>query len=193
MVKSFINMAMLILLSAVGYSGETIDCSYTPKGTNVDPLPELQEYKNCGISKNGKIILYKHHLQQLRFDRYKHGIILIAQQYYYVKPDGSMLAVISFDNGADEFREGLTRSLVNNKIAYFNRKFNQVIAPKYDWGWPFENGRALVCRGCKKMPPDDDGHQGMTGGAWGYINKKGEEIVPVKLTQTEVNGMKESR
>jgi hypothetical protein len=193
MVKSLLYTAMLLLAARVGFSEEVIDCSYAAKATKADPFPELQEHKNCGTRKDGTIILYKNHLLRLSFDRYKIASVRIAGEHYYVKPDGAMLAVITFDNGADEFREGLTRSLVNNKVAYFNRKFRQVIGPKYDWGWPFENGKALVCSGCKPTPPDADGHRLMTGGNWGYINKRGEEIIPVKLTQAEVNEMKKSR
>ena len=83
------------------------------------------------------------------------------------------------------FSEGLTRSLVGGKIAYFDSSFHQVISPKYDWGSPFEAGRALVCIACKPSKPDDDGHFSVDGGAWEFIDRSGKEVVRVKLTRAE--------
>ena len=114
---------------------------------------------------------------------------LVCGLHYHVKPDGSMLPVVTFDNWADYYSEGLTRSVVNGKIAYYDRDFRQVVVPQYDWGWPFINDRALVCKGCTIQPQDEDGHQRVTGGLWGYINKKGEEIIPIKFTQSEAGRM----
>jgi hypothetical protein len=94
-----------------------------------------------------------------------------------------LLQVLTFDNGADYFSEGLTRSLVGGKIAYFDRSFHQVISPKYDWGWPFEAGRALVCLGCSPTGFEKDGHSSVDGGKWGFIDKSGKEVVRVKLVR----------
>jgi hypothetical protein len=74
--------------------------------------------------------------------------------------------------------------LINGKIAYFNQDFEPVIAPTYDWGWPFRDGRAIVCKGCV-LVPIEDGHSMLEGGLWGYIDKNGEEVVPVKYTAAE--------
>jgi WG containing repeat len=62
---------------------------------------------------------------------------------------------------------------------------HQVIAPKYDWGWPFEAGRALICLGCKPTRAVEDEHGSDEGGRWGFIDKSGKEVVPVKLTKAE--------
>ena len=110
---------------------------------------------------------------------------MIDGHWFYVKPNGDLLQVVTFDNGADYFSDGLTRSLQSGKIAYFDTKLLQVIAPKYDWGWPFEGGRALVCTGCKAGKPDGDGHGAVDGGRWGFIDKSGKEIVPVMLTKAQ--------
>jgi hypothetical protein len=59
--------------------------------------------------------------------------------------------------------EDVLYDLVRGKIAYFDDMFHQVIAPKYDWGSPFEAGRALVCIGCQSSKPDEDGHVSVDG------------------------------
>lgn len=112
---------------------------------------------------------------------------IIAGQWYYIKPDGQTLPVVTYDNGADYFSEGLVRSLQNGKIAYFDSNFKQVLPPKYDWAWPFENGSALVCLGCKAEREGE--HSGMIGGVWGYIDKQGHEVVPVRLSFSEANSI----
>jgi hypothetical protein len=63
--------------------------------------------------------------------------------------------VVTFDNGADYFQEGLTRSLVSGKIEFYNKDFELKLSPAYDWAWPFHDGLL------------------------GYINKDGEVVVPV--------------
>lgn len=87
----------------------------------------------------------------------------------------------------DDYAEGLTRSVVNGRVTYYDRNFRQVNAPRYDWGWPFHKGRALVCADCKADPPDTDGQRAVSGGLWGYINGKGKEVVPVEYSQQEAS------
>jgi hypothetical protein len=155
---------------------------------NAKNSSEVREYKDCGKLSAGRITLAKNFLKQLNFDKHGLAAIFTQEQYYYVRKDGSVLAVVAFDNWADDYQEGLVRSFTGGKIAYFDRNFKQVIGPTYDWGQPFKDGRALVCRGCTLQAPDADGHQGFSGGVWGYINKDGEEIVPVKYQQNEAVG-----
>jgi hypothetical protein len=98
------------------------------------------------------------HLVKMSYTTSGLASALIHGHWYYVRPNGDLLQVVTFDNGADYFSEGLTRSLVRGKVAYFDSKFHQVTPPKYDWGWPFEAGRALVCIGCKPAKSEEDGH-----------------------------------
>lgn len=125
------------------------------------------------------------HLAQMSYTTKGLATALIQGRWYYVKPNGDLLQVITFDNGADYFSEGLTRSQVHGKVAYFDAKFREVILPRYDWGWPFETGRALVCIGCITSKPDDDGHYSVDGGRWGFIDKSGKTLVPVTLTRAQ--------
>jgi hypothetical protein len=112
--------------------------------------------------------------------------LFVSGQNYYIKPNGALLPVIAYDNGADSFSEGLTRSRIGGRIAFFDTNFKQLIPPKYDWAWPFEAGRALVCLGCIAGPPDNDNHITISGGKWGYINREGVEVVPVMYSKEEV-------
>lgn len=182
-------IALTVLSASVVSAGDSIDCAYLPKSSKAGQLCSVQEYRNCGTNLEGKMSLSKKHLLRMHYDRYGLATIFIQGQYYYVKADGSMLPVIGYDNWADDYSEGLVRSSVDGKIAYYDRSFKQIIAPKYDGAWPFKKGRALVCTDCKRNLSDEEGHTMMTGGLWGYINKKGEEIIPVRYTRKEAEQM----
>ena len=162
------------------------ECAYLAKETPQNKFPEWEPYENCAQYENGKLIIAPEHKEKIDFGSSGLAPFMTQGQYFYVKKNGSFLPVIFFDNGADYFQEGLARSLVNGKIAYYNQNFEPVIPPKYDWGWPFADGRALVCSGCSVQKPDKNGHKPVVGGVWGYINKKGKEVVPVKYSQSEV-------
>lgn len=161
-------------------------CAYFEKETDQNKYPEWQPYENCATFKDGNLKILPNHLGKVNFGSSGLAPFWVSGQYFYIKSNGDFLPVIPYDNGADTFREGLVRSVVNSKIAYFNQKLQVVISPEYDWGWPFYNSRALVCSGCKITKPDDDGHKSVKGGLWGYIDKSGNEVVPVKYKQTEV-------
>lgn len=103
--------------------------------------------------------------------------------WYYVLPDGTERSVLTWDNGPDPFAEGLARSRQGDGIAYFDETLAIIIPATYDFGWPFEDGVALVCRGCRPEP--DGEHTAMVGGSWGYIDRDGREVVPVELSRDE--------
>ncbi len=185
-IRTMIFLIMIISAGAVS-AGDSVDCAYRAKTDKRDRPASIMEYKNCGNIVNGKVSLSEKHLQRIDFDSHWLAAVFVQGRHYYVKRDGSMLPVVTFDNWADDYSEGLVRSAVDGKIAFYDRSFRQIVAPRYDWAAPFKDGRALVCKGCKAEPPDDNGHVPITGGTWGYINRKGEEIVPVQHTREEAD------
>jgi len=162
-------------------------CGYIPKKTEQYQYPEWEVFHSCASYKAGVLRITQEHMQRLNFGTEDLASFFTSGQYFYVKPDGRFLPVISYDNGPDYFREGLTRSLKNGKIEYYNTNFELVLSLGYDWAWPFHEGKALVCKGCV-LTPVEDGHKALEGGAWGYINKEGKEVVPVKYKASDVPG-----
>lgn len=65
-------------------------------------------------------------------------------------------------------------------MVYSNRSFEEVVGPTYDWGWPFEEGLALVCSGCSIAEEAGSEHRSVAGGTWGFIDSSGDEVVPVR-------------
>jgi hypothetical protein len=157
-------------------AAEEPPCWYTPRPTKEHPEPEFQQTEGCLAVEDGRIVLAEPHRQRLELDEHGLGWVVVGRQHFYAKEDGRLLPVLTYDNGPDPWAEGLVRSHVDGKVAYSNRDFEVVIPPEYDWGWPFEDGRARVCRDCRLEEPDSDGHRAVTGGTWLYIDRDGKEV-----------------
>jgi hypothetical protein len=170
-------LAALLLLPSLPCAAQALDCVYAARSTKGG---ELASHAKCAEARDGKVTVLRAHLAQMSFGTQGLESVLIGRQHYYVKPDGSTLPVLTYDNWADDFAEGLVRARVDGRIAYYDATFRQVIAPKYDFGWPFAGGRAQVCVGCSVAAPDDDGHSVVTGGDWGYIDKAGILLAPLQ-------------
>lgn len=177
--KQFANLLLIAYVGAAQSAEFTIPCTYI----STEERAELEPIAECVSRRNNTFEVSKAHLARMHFSEFNVAAVRIEGEWHYVKPNGAILSVLSYDNGADEFREGLTRSFVNGKIAYYDHTLREVIPPKYDWGWPFEGGRAVVCLGCKKGKPDEYGYTPIVGGLWGYIDHKGNEVVPVKYSR----------
>jgi hypothetical protein len=125
------------------------------------------------------------HLRALAFD--KDGIAAAwiegFKGFYYVGRDGHMVPVVAYDSAPDAFVEGRARTQVDRKIGYIDRKLRVVIPPRYDWGFPFEHGRAVVCSGCAQKPAGE--HWFVEGGLWGMVDRDGREIVPLQYRSRE--------
>jgi hypothetical protein len=126
------------------------------------------------------------HLRALGFDRYGTAAVWMEslKGFYYVGRDGHMVPVVAYDNGPDAFVEGRARTQVDGKIGYIDRKLRAVIRPLYDWGFPFEHGKAVVCRGCAQRS-DGGEHRLVEGGKWGAVDRNGREIVPLQYLSRE--------
>ncbi|SIT12549.1 hypothetical protein [Achromobacter sp. MFA1 R4] len=100
--------------------------------------------------------------------------------WHWVRPDGRAVAVVTFDNGADDFQEGLTRGPWAGGMAYYDKQLNRVLATPYDWGDRFEGGIAAVCQGCRVERSPDGEHSYSVGGEWGAIDRNGRLVLPLR-------------
>lgn len=168
-----------ILLSGSVHASGLQSCAFIPKQTEQTPYPEIEVFHHCASYQNKHLEISDKHWSKLNFDENQLTTLFTQDQYFYLKPDRSYLPVITYDNGADYFQEGLTRSLLNGKIAFYNHDFELVLATDFDWAWPFQDGIARVCRGCVVTQVDEE-HTGLTGGVWGYIDKQGNQVDPAR-------------
>ena len=101
--------------------------------------------------------------------------------WIYVDRKGRVIIrdVAPFDNGADEFHEGLVRFRKNGKWGFAAPNGIVVIPAKYDGAYIFENGVARVCIGCHDActSQNDCEHHTFEGGQHFKIDRRGK-VVP---------------
>jgi len=145
----------------------TVDCRLFPNG---DPT-------KCELSDDGRPIPARGMLQSAEFGQNDLAMLAAAPNLYFVNRKGKTVPAFKFDNSADDFAEGFARTVARGKVGFVNADLDIVIAPGWDFASPFKNGIATVCSACKEV--GDGEHTWMTGGKWGYINKRGKVVVPL--------------
>ena len=149
-----------------------LECSYVAK------RGELDRQGPCARMEGDAPRIDPAHLARMAFDHGLAEVRIDTAGIAYVRRDGRAALVFIFDNGADYFKQGLARGLRHGKLVYYDRRLRPVIVTGYDWGEPFEHGRAGVCIGCKVEKLGDE-HSYMAGGRWGVIDRRGKLVVPL--------------
>lgn len=185
----------VLWVAAAGAQTATKDCSYRARATASRPEPEFIRYTACATAKkDGTVELLPEHLAAVDFDSTGIAAIRVGEEFYYVRSNGRTARVPTFDNWADDFADGRVRFFRTvdgvEKIGYADRDLAEVIPPRFDWGFPFSDGRAIVCIGCALGPADSEGHRSVEGGRWGAIDLSGREIVPIEAkSDSEVRSL----
>jgi len=159
-----------------------LSCAYSPKAKG-----DVLQFEHCAWSDAaGHIHLKREHRLALDFDR--HGLASVniggagrPGSWYYLSRDGRSAPVMTLDNGAEPFVDGLARSPVGDKIGFINRNLALVIPPRFDGALPFEDGWAEVCIDCKLTSQGE--HSWYEGGRWGCIDRHGHERKPFQASQ----------
>lgn len=135
----------------------------------------------------GTVVIPARYLMALEFT--PGGIAAVATKKGWAYIDTAGKAVIEpfvYDNGPDYFQEGLARFVVKGKFGFFNTQGGKVIPPQFDFAEPFAEGRAAVCKGCKKEMQGE--HAVWGGGRWGYIDTSGKPVIPCRYDQARPFG-----
>lgn len=94
-----------------------------------------------------------------------------------------LLRPFIFDNGPDEFSEGLARFVEAEKIGFFDQAGIKKIPARYSFALPFTDDRAAFCDGCTRRCEEGGEHCSMTGGKWGLIDRTGAEVVAASFDE----------
>lgn len=142
------------------------------------PFPPGDEIADCARrGDDGRITIRPEVAAELTAEGMTPAAVLLGGEPYYVAPSGATAQTLWFDNGPDAFSEGLARTIRDGKIGFVDENLVEIIASTWDFAFPFEEGFSQVCTGCVI---ESDGEHGLvTGGAWGYIDLRGEVVVPV--------------
>jgi WG containing repeat len=147
-------------------------CTYSSKAKS-----DVVQVDHCASADAaGHIHLKRQHLRALDFDRQGLASVYIGGGWRYFSRDGRSAPVMTMDNGADSFADGLARSPVGAKVGFIDRNLTLVIPPRYNGALPFENGSAAVCVDCKLTSEGE--HSSYDGGRWTCIDRHGHERQP---------------
>ena len=115
------------------------------------PIPPVQDASiaRCAEPRaNGTVRIRREALRALAFDSEGLAVVFVAGQFYYVNRAGETAPTLRFDNGADDFVEGLARTVRNGKIGFIDQHLVEVIPARWDFAFPFQKGLAVVCTSC---------------------------------------------
>ena len=90
------------------------------------------------------------------------------------RDENVLYEVFMFDNGPDYVEEGLFRIVKDGKMGFANEDGKIVIEPKYDFAYPFENGKSKVTFDAKFTKEDEMTR--VESDSWFFINKEGNKI-----------------
>ncbi len=133
--------------------------------------------------RTGRIVLPPKYFMAYPFLETGLAAVADEQGWVYINAGGEeIIRPFIFDNGPDEFSEGLARFVQNGKFGYFDRYGQVVIAPSFDFAYGFKNGRAAICMGCALVP--DGEHTRIAGGTWYWINRRGDRVSQLQPDET---------
>lgn len=152
--------------------------------------PELIEYDSC-ISfkkwyKNANQsdgVISKKVAMSARYDENNLSYLYSEYGVFYFTKSGKLRRTMIYDNGPDYFESGLARTKWNGKIGFFNKSLDIVIAPQFDFAFPFLKSATLVCNGCVKVTVGE--HSTMGNAMWGVIDLSGNIVIPIRHTRVE--------
>ena len=147
------------------------NCIYIAKTSEQKPS-NLTFQGACGeFLDEDTLVLYPKDFKALFFGKSNLAPVYTKHGVFYVSKTGKVKRTVNFDNGSDYFKEGLVRTISKGKYGFMNDKLEIVIKPQFDFVYPFSDGKARFCNGCKKK--SDGEHSIMVGGKWGYVDKNG--------------------
>ncbi|RFB76284.1 WG repeat-containing protein [Methylovirgula sp. 4M-Z18] len=148
-------------------------------------MDHLREYPDCASRGGDRRWHLKPELLKLLHLSGAHlGTLLFDDHWAYVRRDGVLQAVHVWDNGPDEFADGLARAAVDGKYGYVDRRLDFVIPPLYDGAYPFHRGVARVCTGCHPSQQNEE-HHGYEGGQWLCLDRQGATVADTQCAANQ--------
>ena len=158
-----------------GHAAMDRRCSYSSRAAN-----DVVTTAHCArIDAAGHLHIAPRMLHRLTYDRFGLSEINVAG-WYRVRRDGLTAPVMTLDNWAEPFSNGLARSPLRNRIGYIDRRLRRVIPARFDGAFPFDHGVARVCEGCRQTSTDNGEYHSYAGGRWGRIDRRGRFVVPLR-------------
>jgi hypothetical protein len=169
---SIVALALAVAVQTLGLTAGSapLDCGYAPSEGG-----GFTTFSHCAWNDaRGQVHFTRQHLKRMAYDERGLASVYVSG-WRYVLRNGRSAAVMTFDNGADPFVNGLARSPNGKKVGYIDRSLSAVIPARFDGAYPFENGLAVVCNGCRIV--SDGEHSSYADGTWACIDRRGRFVV----------------
>jgi len=140
----------------------------------------LEPVDQCARVEGDTLVFAADVLGRMDFNEDGLSPVFTHGSWRWARPDGKSVAVVTFDNFADDFEDGLTRGPWSGGMAYYDTQLKRVLATPYEWVDRYSGGLAVVCEGCRKAHTPDGEHSYMTGGQWGAIDRQGKLALPLR-------------
>ena len=180
----YLLTSLLVSLGSIlgcGSGPETLECQFYPVEEPTDRVVDCA-YRDD----SGNIVVKRETVEQAHFGDDGMASVMVEDKLHYLNRKGRTAVAFFYDNGADYFVEGLARTPADGRIGFVNKELDVVIPAMWDFAFPFDQGLAIVCNGCKSRQVDGGEHSEMVGGQWGYIDLKGEVVVPLDYRREEL-------
>ncbi|MNU27920.1 hypothetical protein D3C71_163220 [compost metagenome] len=173
-----------LALASGNAAGYGLPCFYAEKGAG----GSLEYAEHCARPAGESVAFRPDVLARMDFAGDGLSPATANGSWHWVRPDGYAVAVVTFDNGADDFEAGLTRGPWQGGMAYYDKQLNRVLATPYDWVDRFSGGLAAVCKGCRLERTPDGEHSYVVGGEWGAIDRQGRLVLPLRPDAASLHG-----
>ena len=128
-------------------------------------------------TKSGAVVIEPRFVVANAFNPEGGATVVDEEGWAFINKKGKVLVrPFVFDNGPDDFKEGLARFVQDGKMGFFEPSGAIAIPATYDFILPFENGVAKVCMECEKVMSGE--HFTVEGGVWTTIDRGGKTIEP---------------
>ncbi|MFZ5552612.1 MAG: WG repeat-containing protein [Bacteroidota bacterium] len=174
---------------------------YNPEADTLLLYPVKYQHSYGYIDKNGKMIIEPQFEQAYDFEE---GIAMVffyagrtATEVGYIDKKGNIIwkedDLTGYQSTIGDFRDGLLPYIYYenyiHKHGYINRKGKIVIPAFFDGAGNFSEGMARVCMHYPEITSEEEKNNLITGvekkkrERWGFINTKGELVVPFKYNE----------
>lgn len=171
----FTSLFATVLLSVTAPAEFDLTCFYASRAEESG----LERAEHCARQDPDRLVIASAVMADLAFDEHGLAPLATANAWRWVNRAGHSVPVLTYDNGADDFVEGLTRGPdAQGNIVFYDRNLDPVIRTPYRWAEPFEQGVTLVCADCVPERVAGGEHMTMVGKQWAAIGRDGRLVTP---------------
>jgi hypothetical protein len=172
-VKSFLKLLGLSLIVL-----SFLSCSRTQTLHSF----ENEEHRYGFKDERGNVVI---EAKYFLVEEFANGMAAVADKTGWAYIDAEEKVLIRpfiVDNFPDPFQDGLARFVQNEQFGFFDQRGNVAIPAQFTYAGPFIEDRAAFCKVCTVVKKGE--YTFYKEGLWGYIDKKGDIVIPPRYELT---------